>query len=206
MYRCEATSVQGFIQQLAVCYVGRGYWFYVAGSVPEGKIPKCVDAKLIEKYQIDVSKWTRARRKRQGLASVQYLRFGRFFLVLASAGEHEFFREEHEIRDIRRIPVRFAGYSVSYRKGRDEKWHPSVRIDALEFRHLKGELLTKSLRTSVGELAARIRALGYSPYAPVRDQYRVLVRAINRRRRLAALDSLPTDVVPQRRRVVSPFV
>jgi hypothetical protein len=33
-YRCEATSVAGFIQQLAVAYVGRGYFFYVAGVIP----------------------------------------------------------------------------------------------------------------------------------------------------------------------------
>ena len=38
-YRYEATSVAGFIQQLAVCYVGRGYWFYVTGTVPEHKDP-----------------------------------------------------------------------------------------------------------------------------------------------------------------------
>ena len=34
-YRCAATSVGGFIQQLAVSYVGRGYWFYVTGVIPE---------------------------------------------------------------------------------------------------------------------------------------------------------------------------
>lgn len=205
MYRCEATSVEGFVQQLAVSYVGNGYWFYVAGSVPEGKDPRIVDAKLIEKYQIDVSKWTRARRKRAGLASIQYLRFDRFFVLLVTSGEHSFFREEAGIRDIRRIPIRFAGYSMSYRKGRDGKWHPSVRIDALEFQHLKRELLDRSLSGSVEGLAARIGRLGYAPYAPVRDQYRSLVRAINNRRQLASLESLPRTVIPQKRRVVAPF-
>jgi hypothetical protein len=205
VYRCEAASIEGFIQQLAVSYVGNGYWFYVAGSVPEGKDPRIVDAKLIKKYEIDVSKWTRARRKRLGLASVQYLRFGRFFVLLASGGEHPFFREELSIRDIRRFPIRFAGYSVSFRKGRDEKWHPSVRIDALEFRHVKGELLARSLNGSVEELTARIWALGYAPYAPVRDQYRILVRAVNKKRRLAALEDVPKDAIPRKRRVVAPF-
>ena len=32
-YRCEATSVAGFVQQLAVAYVGRGYLFYVKGEI-----------------------------------------------------------------------------------------------------------------------------------------------------------------------------
>jgi len=39
-YRCEATSVTGFIQQLAVGYVRHGYFFYVVGQVPEGKDPR----------------------------------------------------------------------------------------------------------------------------------------------------------------------
>jgi len=205
MYRCEATSIEGFIQQLAVSYVGNAYWFYVAGSVPEGKDPRIVDAKLIEKYGIDVSKWTRARQKRAGRANLQYLRFDRFFVLLATKGAHRFFVEEPGIRDVRRHPIRFAGYSVSYRKGRDGTWHPSVRIDALEFRHLKGQLLSRALKSSGGALAESILGLGFAAYAPVRGQYRELFRAINKRRRLASLESLPKHALPQRREVVSPF-
>ena len=37
MYHCVAITPEGFIQQLAVCYVGRGYLFYVIGEVPEHK-------------------------------------------------------------------------------------------------------------------------------------------------------------------------
>ena len=36
-YRCKAVSVEGFIQQLAVAYVSRGYLFYVSGKIPESK-------------------------------------------------------------------------------------------------------------------------------------------------------------------------
>ena len=49
-YRCEATSVAGFVQQLAVAYVGRGYFFYIVGEIPERKDPHAVDEKLIAKY------------------------------------------------------------------------------------------------------------------------------------------------------------
>ena len=34
-YRCEVVSVEGFIQQLAVAYVSRGYFFYVTGRIPD---------------------------------------------------------------------------------------------------------------------------------------------------------------------------
>jgi|GEM_PF-2277160 len=66
-YQSEAASVEGFIQQLAVSYVSNGYFFYVAGSVPEGKDPRAVDAKLIERYGIGVTKWTRADASVSGL-------------------------------------------------------------------------------------------------------------------------------------------
>src|SRR5262245_60629084 len=115
MYQCEATTPEGFVQQLAVSYLGNGYWFYVTGGIPEGKDPRSVDAKLLSRYQIDLSKWARARRKRAGKANLQYIRFGRFFVLLATHGEHPFFAEEaSSIRDARRTPIRFRGYSISY--------------------------------------------------------------------------------------------
>ena len=48
-YRCVATSVAGFVQQLAVAYVAHGYWFYVTGWIPQGKPPEAIDRKLIER-------------------------------------------------------------------------------------------------------------------------------------------------------------
>src|SRR5262245_44493132 len=93
-YRCAATSVAGFIQQLAVAYVGGGYWYYVTGSVPERKDPRVVDEKLVARYGIGLSKWARARRKQAGWASVQYIRHQRFFVLLATHGKHRFFEEE----------------------------------------------------------------------------------------------------------------
>ena len=36
-YRCVATSVAGFIQQLVSCYLPHGYWFYVSGFILRGK-------------------------------------------------------------------------------------------------------------------------------------------------------------------------
>ena len=141
-YRCVATSVEGFVQQLAVAYVTHGYWFYVMGQVPEDKNPAAVDRKLVERYGIAISKWVRARRKRQGLANMQYLRYERSFVLLATRGRHEFFqREQGAIRDIRRVPIKFAGYSISCRKGRDGRWHASVRIRAEEYKNLKAYLV-----------------------------------------------------------------
>lgn len=72
-YRCEATTVGGSIQQLAVCYVRNRYHFYVMGHVREGKDPRAIDEKIITKYRIDISKAERHRRKLAGTANLQYL-------------------------------------------------------------------------------------------------------------------------------------
>src|SRR3954466_12865883 len=65
-YQWEATSLEGFVQQVAVCYVGRGYFHYVTGWVPPKKDPASVDERLIGRYKPDITKWARARRKKAG--------------------------------------------------------------------------------------------------------------------------------------------
>ena len=204
-YQCAATSVEGFIQQLAVAYLSRGYHFYVAGSVPEGADPRAVDRKLVTKYRITNSKYVRARKKKRGEANVQYLRFGRFFLLLATKGEHRFFKDERNIKDLRKTPIRFAGYSVGLGRGRDGRSHASVRIDGIEFAFLKRRLLGMALTANFELLAARFGALHFAPYAPVRKQYIRLLREVNHARRLAGLELLPVQVLPLRRRPVRPF-
>jgi hypothetical protein len=113
-YRCEATSVAGFVQQLAVAYVGHGYLFYVTGEIPERKDPCAVDSRIIENYGIAIGKATRARRKAAGQANLQYIRFERRFVLLSTRGHHRFFEQErNSIRDAREVPIKFAGYAIS---------------------------------------------------------------------------------------------
>ena len=90
-YRYETTSLVGFVQYLASNLLPHGYWFYVTGRVPEGKDPRAVDRKLIEKYAIGLSRQQRARRKLAGQANLHYIRLGRFWVLLATHGEHAFF-------------------------------------------------------------------------------------------------------------------
>src|SRR5580658_2517961 len=93
-YRSEVVSVEGFVQQIACCYLRHGYWFYVTSHVPKRKDPAAIAAKLVAKYGIAVSESTRARRKRAGVANLQLLRHGRFFVIIATAGRHQFRQEE----------------------------------------------------------------------------------------------------------------
>ena len=87
-YRYLATSVSGFVQQLAVSYLTNGYWFYVLGEVPEGKSPEAIDEKLLLKYGVERSKWANARAWKRGEAKVHYLRYARVFVLVATHDVH----------------------------------------------------------------------------------------------------------------------
>lgn len=200
-YRCEATSVEGFVQQVAVQYLRHGYWFYVAGSVPAGKDPRAVDRKLIAKFGITTSSKERTRRKRAGLANLHYIRHDRFFLLMATHGRHRFFDDEAgQIRDARRHPIKFAGYAISYRNR-----HTCVRIERHEYQQLKAWFLDMGCRRSVAALAAEFRSTRFVIYAPVRKQLLEIWRTLNRSRHNGGFDSVPIEWVPWRRLIVKPF-
>lgn len=200
-YRCEAATVEGFVQQLAVSYLKNGYFFYVTGHVREGKDPRGVDRRILDRYGIEVSKFTRARQKKAGRANLQYLRHGQFFVILATLGVHPLFSDERDtIRDARRVPIKYAGYSVGYRGGR-----ASVRIDRGTELNLKAYFEDIATKASAESLAAQIRRLPFEPYAPVYDQLRGILRAVNEARRVAGLAAVPFSAVRVRRRIVKPF-
>jgi hypothetical protein len=199
-YRCEATTLEGFIQQLAVGYVSRGYVFYVTGRVPERKEPRAVDRQLVAKYGIAISKWARARRKRAGYANLQYLRFERFFVLTATRGQHPFFEQEGSaIRDCRETPIKFGGYSISS-MGRNAR----VRIERAQYNLLKAYFSELALRRSAAALERMIATLPFEPYAAVYRQQWGLVRAVNAIRKAAGYDLIAPEL-RKKRRTVKPF-
>ncbi len=210
--RFVATSVEGFIQQL-VSYITRGYRYYVAGEIPTRKCAEEVDLKLIKRYGIDAKKWTRARRKAQGLANLRYLRHDQFFVILATEGRHSFlFEERNVIRDIRETPVTIAGYSVSLRPGGrrrdgtpDPKLRAHVRIGTARYRELKSYFVELARHRRADALAAELWRVPFEPYAPVRRQLLNVLRAVNEVRKKAGFERLPYSVLRYKRRIVKPF-
>jgi hypothetical protein len=212
-YRCETTTLEGFVQLLACNILPHGYWFYVTGHVPARKDPHQVDAKLIDKYGIDTSRASRSLRKRRGYANIRYLRHGRFFVLIATRGEHRFFEEEAAcIRDIRHVPLKVDGYSISFRRGGrtaggqpDAHWHSHVAIDRNAFRKIEAQLLDMAVRSSSERLSLEFYRIPFEPYAPVRRQMLRLLRAVNASRKRAGREPLPYAVLPLHRRIVRPF-
>lgn len=203
-YRYEATSIAGFIQTIAVAYVARGYFFYVTGKVAEGKDMAKVDAKLMERYGVGISKFSRARKKRAGQANLQYLRIkgSRQFAIFATLGHSSFFESEAKVvRDVRRVPFKYAGYSISYKEG-----HAHVRIEKKRYLELKAYFLEQATRQETTDLESEMqKLLDYEPYAPIRSQKLAIFRAVNRARKEAGLSTIAKGCLRFRRRIVKPF-
>jgi hypothetical protein len=217
-YRCEVTSVEGAVQLLACNYLPHGYWFYVPGFVPAKKDGQLVDTKLMKKYEVDISRPSRSRRKQLGYANIHYLRHGRFFLLLATHGRHRFYEVEKYIRDVRHSPIRFAGYSISVRRGGnkrkeganaepepDNRWRSHVEIDRNNYNALKAYFLDLAVHRSAANLAAEFAQVPFEPYAPVRRQLLNILRSVNRARKEAGYEQLPFSTLRYRRRIVRPF-
>lgn len=218
-YRCEATTLEGFVQILASNYLPHGYWFYVTGRVPSGKDAQAVDAKIIDKYQIGLSRQQRARRKQQGMANLHYVRFQDFFVILATHGKHPFFSSEQKnVKDIRKHPIQFHGYSLTVRRGGflkkvqgeetatpDGKYRVRVSISRKAYRDLYADLVDRAAHRNLEMLRWELWNQPYEPYAPIRKQYLKVLRRMNQVRSAMGYDKLPTDVIRYQRRIVSPF-
>ncbi len=218
-YRYEASSATGFVQQLACNYLPHGYWFYVTGVVPEGKEISAVDRKLMEKYGVGLSRQQRARRKLAGLANVHYLRFDRHWILAATHGHHLFFEEEATaIRDARKVPIQFSGYSISVKRGDylrkespdepaapDGRYRVRVQIARGAYRDLKASFIDIACRRTSEQLGWEFWNLPWEPYAPIRRQCLNLLRLVNERRKEAGTDLLSVHAIRYRRQIVKPF-
>jgi hypothetical protein len=196
-----ATSIEGFVQQVAVSYLKNHYWFYVTGAIRQGRDPGEVDRQIIERYGIALSKWGRFRRRQKGSASLQYIRFEDTFLIMATDGKHAFLeREKEAIRDAREVPIKFAGYSIGYSGG-----HAYVRIERKQFEVIKSFFCEVAAKRPARQLRAELRKLPFEPYKAVGMQLRGLLMDVNRTRARAGLRPLPRNSVRRWRRSVRPF-
>lgn len=200
-YRCEASSVEGFIQHLAVSYVGRGYVFYVTGVIPDRKDPREIDRKIIAQYGISASKFTRARRKRAGLPNAHYLRHERFFVILSTVGNQAFFSGEGEaVRDARKTPIQYEGYAVGFYSGK-----PSVRINEGTYLNLKAYFEDIATKRKAETIATQVFNLPFRPYGAIVKQVRAILKRVNEIRQSAGFEPVPKTAVRLWRKPVKTF-
>ena len=164
--------MEGFVQQLAVAYVARGYYFYVTASSPRartrpGSTPSSAPA----------TAWG-CRSGRGPAAGPPGRRAtptsgtgGSSCSWPRTARARSSSRRPESVRDARRTPIRFSGYAISHRGG-----HVHVRIDRPVYLGLKAYLVGIAAHRDEAGLAAEVRrVLDFEPYAPVRSQCRAIL-------------------------------
>jgi len=185
----------------------------VVGCEENNEALYTIALELIDKYEIALTERQRADRKKRGLANMQYIRYGRWFLLLVTAGHHRFKQDERkQLRDCRRHPIRFEGYSISYRRsgitpagGAEPKWHACVRIDPPTYRQLKAFFQERAVHRSADTLAADFARIPFARYAPIRRQLLTIHKAVNTRRSQQGYEPVPVSALRLRRQTVRPF-
>ncbi|MEX2171068.1 MAG: hypothetical protein WD851_17245 [Pirellulales bacterium] len=218
-YKYEVTSLVGFLQRVATHLLPKGYYFFVQGTLPEGKDPAALDAKLLSKYDVEKTEGARRWRKSQGLGNVQYVRFQRSWILLATHGDHAIREGESEnLKDVRRAPLRVGNYAVYVKRGNflkrftddeettpDGKWRVRVLIAREPYRELCAYFLSIACHRRAEALAEELYSLPYEPYAPVRKQLLKLLRLINSKRQAAGYSKIPPTCLRFKRAIVRSF-
>lgn len=201
-YRYLATSPAGFVQQLSQGYVKWGYFFWVGGELDEGKDPRFLDYKLLNAYPVELTKHQRCYRRRvKKEAGLQYLRWGRHWVLIAREGRSVFFElEGKSAQRISKHPYPFLGYSISHKNG---KAHVAISRD--RFAELRREVLAQALGRHPNEWRRWFWELPFEAYGGVIEQARALLGLINEARRAAGDDPLPEWFVRRYRKPVKPF-
>jgi len=206
------------VQLIAASYLRHGYYWYVTGSLPKDKDHAAIDRKLIAKYEIDITEWARSQRRKKGLANAHYLRFNDWFILLVSEGHHKLKQpsklggEGESIKDCRRVPIKFEGYSISYRRSGvieqgalSPKWHAHVRIDNERYNELKCHFEFMAVHRSPEHLAFEFSKVPFVRYAPIRRQLLNILRSVNKLRQQRGFELLPFHVLDLKRKPIKVF-
>lgn len=212
-YQYECGSVAGFVQRLVVLSQ-RGYRYFLQGEVPARRIPEEVDAKLLAKYDLRLTRRQRAYRKSRGVANGHYVRLGRSWVLLGTS--RQFFLDidaNESPRDLRESPIRVCGYSISLRRDGsarrrgEERLRASVRLDERTASEVRAFFEDLSVHRSKERLAAEFwRATNeWEPYAPVHRQFRAILWRVNARRNQAGFERVPLSCLRVHRRLPKHF-
>jgi hypothetical protein len=218
-YKYEVTSLTGYLQRVATHLLPKGYYFFVQGTLPEGKNASVLDRKFISRYEIDKTEGARRWRKSQGLGNVQYVRFADSWILLLTHGDHSIRENEgNNLRDVRRFPIRIGDYSLYVKRGQflkkeyseseakhDGRWRVRVLIAREPYRELCSYFLSIACHRRAEDLSKELFELPYVPYAPVRKQLLKLLRLINAKRKAAGFSKVPVTCLRFKREIVRAF-
>jgi hypothetical protein len=188
--QCETKTVGDFLYRVAMGGFRFGYVRYAVRDIPDGKDLVVIDRKLIDTYGVTRCRMRRLRERRRGIASVQYVRCGHKFILMATKGDHTAFSKVCSF-DARVSPLHFGGYSVGFSGNT-----VSVRVAQDVWQPVYARLIASALRDK--QVVERlISSLPYCRFPGVVAQLRSAERALNQKRQSAGLK--PIEVVRLRR-------
>lgn len=211
-----AESIDEFLAQLTRL-VGNGYYFYFYGELKPGKDVLKLDATLIHLWHLDRPYWRREKRRRGRAPGIWGIRYRRRYLLISTHGTsvekkgepHLFFREYElgkTLHDIRKQSLNFCGYAIRYTLSKDTgRRRLFVRLSKQTYAKLRDDLATKAIRQRYACRDAfedEIRSLPYQWYRPVREQLKVILKEVNRRRRYSGFEPVRLSCIPAKMRVV----
>lgn len=183
-------SFGDFLRRISFDYVRYGYYRYVVRQIPEGKDLLAIDKKIRQTYHITSCRTTRTRRRRQGLAIAQYLRWHHTFVLLATEGHHEMF-EKLRSYDIRHTPLHLGAYSIGLR---GEK--VSIQVAKRAWRQVERRVRRVELR-NLPEVEHLVTTLTYYQFPGVMRQKWQLIQKVNIRRKRAGLSKVALSTPPK---------
>lgn len=181
MYITDSLGV--FLRKIAFDYLRFGYARYVLRTIPEGKDLEKVDRKILKAYGVTFHHATRARRRKNGLGNVVYIRFGHRFILMASNGSHEAF-DKLDCKDLKNHPLLFDGYSVGVKRGK-----PCIMIPQKRFKPLRKKLLAVATH-DLRKVQNLFDSISPFQFPEVVRQKQKLLTEINQKRRVAGLPLL----------------
>ena len=159
------------IRRLTRYYLTEGYWYFVKGRIPDRKPLDQVDIKLSQKYQTALSKWQRHRRKAKGLANVQYLRYDRDFVLIATEGEHPLFFSDRSVKDARKHPIEIWYYWIRVRSSRRYE----VIVAPWAYHVVKDKVLRLAKEGNVDAITDQLQSLRWINYPGVNRQKQKMI-------------------------------
>ena len=197
-YRYVCTTLNGFVQR-AVVIASSGYGYFVSGEVPGRKSAEAVDDKMLSKYGLRLTRRQRHYRKSAGKENGHYFRHDSVWVLMAT--HPSFFLEKDKkeaVMDMREEPLRVGGYSVWVQENpKTRKKTASAWLSEKNYRELRGYFESIAVQRSEEEIAGEMWRVSneWQVYSPVHHQFRVIVGAVNKKRKRAGLKKVPVSCV-----------
>lgn len=209
-HRYLTENWQGIIQQL-VYYISMGYSEYHALVLPEKKRDRWleIDAKLANKYQTDLSKFQRSRRKEKGLANHVYLRWEQYAFLLRSPGTVPDVPDPDRFHNVRKRPLGITIGTIAFKIHHAQRG-VTVHLDRECYQGIKSNLIDWCKRGNSGRtsLLKEFDALNGLPgWAGVIEQKRHLRDTVLSHGKKYGMTLAPADFrVSTRRKIYKVFI